>query len=273
MKRIFSLMLLMLFIMSGQYTVYAWQPQFHYQKEGLPGIAYQAADMLEYNITRDLSRTLPIMPTSFVDVSDLNSTSVLGRHLGELIGSRLSQHGYNVVEMKLRKHSVRMSPGRGEFALSRDMDHLKNSWNAQAIITGTYHVQGERVMVTAKLVKTTNNSVISSHDFSFRLDGDLKAMTQAEDIPEERRTVDDRIINGKGPLSEGAIILNPARSTDAKLIQNRLAELGLYLDRIDGIWGRNSKRALEMFKSRNQLPDPQKWDARTQIRLFRGTGQ
>ena len=272
MKRLAIFIAAMLFFMAGINTVYAWQPQLYHAKEGLPGIAYQAADMLEYNITRDLSRTLPIMATSFVDVSDLDQTSVLGRQMGELMGSRLSQHGYNVVEMKLRQDSMRMARGSGEFALSRDMDHLKDSWGAQAILTGTYHVQGDRAMVTTKLVKTTDNAVIASHDFSFRLDGDLKAMTEAETVPSEEE-VEEKKVNGKGPLSEGAVLLNPSRSTDAKLIQKRLADLDLYLDRIDGIWGRNSKRALEMFKSKNQLPDPQKWDAQTQIRLFRSTGQ
>lgn len=274
-KRIFFIVLMML-LASGPLTS---QASVHGSAHGLvsmeefPGIAYQAADALEYNLTADLSRVLPIMFSSFVDLSDLQSTSVLGRMLGEQIGSRFSQHGYNVVDMRLRKDSLLVSPGKGELALSRSMDHIRDSWNAQAVIAGTYHIVEDRAVVSARIVSTLDNSVLSSHDFSFRLNRSLMSMVSPDKVKEPEEQEEESGLEPAGPLSTGSIMLNPSRSTDARLIQSRLAELGLYLDKIDGIWGKNSKIALERYKARHQLPQPGKWDMPTQISLFRGTGQ
>ncbi len=264
---------------AGSY-VFERSPQ---TETGLPSIAYHAADNLEYNITADLSRTLPIIAASFVDVNDFKTTSALGRMMGDLIGSRLAQHGYNVLEMRLRQEELHISAG-GELALSRNIEHLKENWDAQAVLTGTYHLQNSRVIGSAKIISTVDNSIIAAHDFSFRLDNELQNMAEAT-----RLDVDEYADRGKeeehtgatearpaalsGPLSTGSIELDPAKNTDAKLIQSRLADLGLYLDAIDGLWGRNSQIALEEFKKRHQLPDPEKWDLPTQIKLFQGAAQ
>ena len=56
---------------------------------------------------------------------------------------------------------------------------------------------------------------------------------------------------------------------NAQLIQTRLADLGLYKGPIDGIWGKGSQAALRMFKEQNSLVNPQRWDRKTQMLLFR----
>ncbi|MFP4237518.1 MAG: FlgO family outer membrane protein, partial [Desulfonatronovibrio sp.] len=243
--------------------------------EAFPGIAYQAADALEYNLSSDISRTLPIMFSSFVDISKLHSTSTLGRMLGEQIGSRFSQHGYNVIEMRLRTDSLQVIPKTGELALSRDMKKIRDSWDAQAVITGTYHIFDDKAVVSARIVSTVDNSIISSHDFAFKLDRYLATLVSPETVTQEKEETEEtkEEKTPEGPISTGAITLNPSRSTDARLIQSRLADLGLYLDKIDGIWGKNSKIALERFKAKHQLPNPDKWDMPTQIRLFQDTNQ
>jgi len=71
----------------------------------------------------------------------------------------------------------------------------------------------------------------------------------------------------------GEALLDPSVPSDAKLIQGRLAELGLYRGAIDGAWGRNSRAALRAFKEKNSLGDPEAWDRDTQILLFRETGK
>jgi len=70
-------------------------------------------------------------------------------------------------------------------------------------------------------------------------------------------------------ISNGEILLNPKVKEDAKLIQNRLADLGLYKGPIDGIWGKGSESALKTFKTENALPHPLRWDRETQMLLFR----
>jgi peptidoglycan hydrolase-like protein with peptidoglycan-binding domain len=78
---------------------------------------------------------------------------------------------------------------------------------------------------------------------------------------------------GHAPISSGETLLDPSVPRDAKLVQGRLAELGLYRGPIDGVWGRNSRAALRAFKEKNSLGDPEAWDRDTQILLFRETGK
>ena len=70
-------------------------------------------------------------------------------------------------------------------------------------------------------------------------------------------------------MASGEILLNPGIPQDAKLIQARLSELGLYKGSIDGKWGKGSQAALKAFKENNSLENPDLWDKETQMRLFR----
>ena len=70
-------------------------------------------------------------------------------------------------------------------------------------------------------------------------------------------------------VASGEILLNPGIPQDAKLIQTRLAELGLYKGSIDGKWGKGSQAALKTFKEKNSLENPDLWDKETQMGLFR----
>ena len=69
-------------------------------------------------------------------------------------------------------------------------------------------------------------------------------------------------------ISSGEIILNPDKEKDARIIQKRLAELGLYKGAIDGIWGKGSQAALRAFRERNSIVGRDKWDKETQLLLF-----
>ena len=75
------------------------------------------------------------------------------------------------------------------------------------------------------------------------------------------------------PVASGEVLLDPAVSRDAHVIQVRLAELGFYKGAIDGKWGRGSRAALKSFKEKNALAEPESWDKETQILLFRETGR
>jgi peptidoglycan hydrolase-like protein with peptidoglycan-binding domain len=80
-------------------------------------------------------------------------------------------------------------------------------------------------------------------------------------------------VDTSDPLASGIVFLNPSDSQDAQTIQGRLAELGLYSGAVDGIWGKDSQDALRDFKEKNSLPNPEKWDKETQVRLFKGTSK
>jgi peptidoglycan hydrolase-like protein with peptidoglycan-binding domain len=60
---------------------------------------------------------------------------------------------------------------------------------------------------------------------------------------------------------------NPLNRADALWIQGRLRELGFYFGNTDGIWGLNSRRALQAFKTKNGLTADYEWDAPTEAKL------
>ncbi len=58
--------------------------------------------------------------------------------------------------------------------------------------------------------------------------------------------------------------MNPLNATDAIKLQNRLAELGFFVGRSDGVWGPASRNALREFKTRNGLTADDQWDGDTE---------
>ncbi len=56
-----------------------------------------------------------------------------------------------------------------------------------------------------------------------------------------------------------------------KMIQERLEKKGYYQDNIDGVWGENTKEALEAFQKENGLPTSGVPDQHTLFVLFKGT--
>jgi len=77
----------------------------------------------------------------------------------------------------------------------------------------------------------------------------------------------------QGPIASGSVFLNPSVKKDAKLIQQRLGELGYYNMTVDGAFGKGSKKSLQKFKKENNLNDDSNWDIKTQKELFKGTKQ
>lgn len=74
-----------------------------------------------------------------------------------------------------------------------------------------------------------------------------------------------------GPVASGSVFLNPFLKLDARIIQKRLADLGYYTMKIDGAFGKNSQKAVQMFKKDNGLGNNPTWDIRTQKALFKGS--
>lgn len=251
--------------------------------DNVVGIAYNAADMLENNLLSGLNRTLPILATSFVNLDNLKSSSTLGRLLGEYIASRFSQHGYQVIELRLQKDCLLVQEGNGELALSRDKGKIGTSYDAQAIIIGTYSLADDLLFVSTRIVSTVDHSILSSYDFSLRLDKTLRILAENGVTTAVKNVSGNGSRSGikespktgaqKGILSGGLVLLDTSVSLGAKIIQARLAQLGYYSDKIDGVWKKHSLKALKNFKKNRGLTDNDKWGPATQKALFAGTDQ
>jgi len=249
----------------------------------IDGISRLAGDMLAKNRLYHLDRTLPILSTSFVCLDNLKETSAFGSLLGARIASRFSQHGYRVVELNLSKGRLAFQKKNGEFVLSRETGGLDVSGEAQAMILGTYSLDEHWAYVSVRLVGIRDDTVISSYDFSMRMDETLKTLAgkkadcvitthggvKISDIEGSTGEISKSEMDGTNPISNGSILLKLSNPLAAKIIQTQLSRLGYYTWKIDGIWKGRSRKALAAFKREKKLPDTTRWDMETQMALFK----
>lgn len=234
--------------------------------------AYHAAIMLDNNLPHTLDKTLPILSTSFVNSDRLDVSSTFGRLLGDQIASRFSQLGYKMIEPKLRKDALVMNKTNGEQALTRDLEEVYDSYDIQAMLVGTYYCSHELVFVSAKLVSVLDRSILSSYDFTVRLDRVLKQLL-ANELTGSAGRNKKLGKSQNGPIAQGIVLLNPSVPSNAKIIQFRLSKLGYYSSKIDGKWKKYSRKALKDFRKDSKITKVNKWDIETQKALFKDTSQ
>lgn len=98
---------------------------------------------------------------TFVDLKKLTRTSSLGRYVAEQLMGELQQQGYSVVELR-KGTSVLVQEKRGEIGLSRDPGQLRGDAAAAAMLTGTYTVTGEQVIVNARIMDNRSAVLLAS---------------------------------------------------------------------------------------------------------------
>jgi len=111
-----------------------------------------------------------ILAASFVNIDNLKESSTLGRVISEQVSSRLAQHNYKIIEIKLRQDSVFIKEGEGEFILTRELQQIGESYQADAVLVGTYAVSEPVIFVSARLVDSEKNIVIGSYDYQIQMD-------------------------------------------------------------------------------------------------------
>lgn len=134
--------------------------------------AYKAADNLAKQSGVFVDDKRPIVVASFSNIDDLSGSTTFGRMISQKISSRLTQKAYSVVELLLRK-DVYIRQKEGEFLLSRAVKNISSQHNAQAVVVGTYAVAKHAVFVTAKVVRTEDNVVLGSTDFTLPMTDDM----------------------------------------------------------------------------------------------------
>lgn len=132
--------------------------------------SYQIADGLETNLNQPISKQEEsIIVASFANIDNLNESSTFGRMIAEQIASRLTQRGYKIQEVKLRQGSIFMQEGKGEFLLSRDLQHISKNYNASAVVVGTFAESRGWFYVSARIVRPSDGIVISSSDVGIEM--------------------------------------------------------------------------------------------------------
>lgn len=132
----------------------------------LPEATYRAADHLHAQLKGSEVSAYPMLAAVFVDSADVEQTTDLGRLLSEQVASRLSQHGYSIVEMQLRAAQLALRPEGGIFALSRDIAQVQADVQGYSILLGTYTIVERQIFVNARILRTSDGVALASSDFS-----------------------------------------------------------------------------------------------------------
>lgn len=142
---------------------------------GLIAANYLAADRLVDGARSQLDPGRPIIVATIVDIDELERSSTLGRYISESVSSRLTQHRYRMIEMKLQG-AVYMKKGEGELMLTRELREIATAHQAQAVVVGTYSRARNAVLVNVKLVQPESNVVLGAVDYPLAADRDICTM-------------------------------------------------------------------------------------------------
>ena len=139
----------------------------HYEMKQVPPQLSQAemsrTDIVKvgYELADGLNEEETVIVASFADVDNLTQSSTVGRLLGDIVGSRLSQQGFTVVDIRTRQDSIFIQEQGGEFVLSRDVRALSN---AACVVAGTFGRLGKSTVVSVRMIRASDNVILSSAD-------------------------------------------------------------------------------------------------------------
>lgn len=139
---------------------------------------YAAVDHLVNQIETRQKKTIisgPIIVATIVNIDELAESSRLGRSISEQVAARLTQRGYEVIELKLRGN-IFVQRNQGELLLSRELRDISLSHKAQAVVVGTYATAKHFVHVNLKVVSGDTQSVLAATDYGLPLDTNTLAM-------------------------------------------------------------------------------------------------
>ena len=138
-------------------------------------VGYSIADALIAELRKGhpgFDQEVPILVASFVNRSDLNSSSEMGLLMADHVSSRMTQHGYTVIEPKLRQDlSIRQQ--EGEFILSRDIERISQENGAYAVVVGSYTTMPNLIDFTAKIVAILDRKSLASVDARLPMAGNF----------------------------------------------------------------------------------------------------
>ena len=169
-------------------------PSFSSSQKDASGQDVVSGGMAMQERVRDLVRQLLANPVeeiqdnyvvtvgTFVNMSQLYATSSLGRFISEQMITELQKSGVEVIEVR-KTPSIMMSSNDGVFGLSTDMDELSMVHNAQAMVVGTYSAVGGEIFINARLLRNSDNMVLSTGSLSFAMGTMGKALLADEGMP------------------------------------------------------------------------------------------
>jgi len=137
-----------------------------------------AVNMLVKNMKTPPAANKAFLVATLANVNDLTQSSTLGRFVSEIVRSELANHGFSVIEVKLRD-SLYVNSAKGEFLLSRELQDLSKEQNAAFAVVGTYAVSGDYVFIDLKAVDVVTNNVLSGYSYSVDI-SDMESLSSGK---------------------------------------------------------------------------------------------
>lgn len=131
------------------------------------------ADQLDRN-TAGAGRERPTVITSFANLNDLNESSALGRLVGEHLMHELQVRAWEVVDVRMTRDLIINQAG--EFSLSRDISHLREAFPLANVVTGTYAVTRDGVILNVRIIDSASGRVLSTAQTRLARDAFIAAM-------------------------------------------------------------------------------------------------
>lgn len=131
------------------------------------------ADQLDRN-TAASARARPTVITSFANLNDLNESSALGRLVGEHLMHELQVRAWEVVDVRMTRDLI--INHAGEFSLSRDISHLREAFPLANVVTGTYAVTRDGVILNVRIIDSASGRVLSTAQTRLARDAFIAAM-------------------------------------------------------------------------------------------------
>lgn len=117
------------------------------------------ADQIERNTDRKSIENTFIV-TSFTNLNKISETTGFGRLVAENVMHELQVRKWKVFEVRLAKDIIINETG--EFSLSRDIKKIRELYKVGGIVTGTYSVADNHVIVNARVIDINTGLVASS---------------------------------------------------------------------------------------------------------------
>lgn len=119
----------------------------------------ELADQMLSTVPNDALKGFVAMPVSFVNESNTNESSPLGRLMGESMFYEFNQRGFPTREYRLTG-KINVVGGKNDLALAANqvVPTTKQPW--AAILVGTYYVDKDATFVNARLVRAQDGLVL-----------------------------------------------------------------------------------------------------------------
>jgi len=121
----------------------------------------------------------PVVVTTFVDLNDLEKTSVFGRLMAEKLLDELSNKGFKVMEVR-RSQDLFIKKSVGEMILTRKIEELANVTKARTVLAGTYVATTNGIIINARLIDIKTPEILSTVSYEVETTEEIENLIRGE---------------------------------------------------------------------------------------------